>query len=188
MCVEQALPSPAIGEPCHMVGAVGTDSAAWAMVGADIERSAGIGLAPRPGWGAIALVEPSREQRAIGIERDSLKTLTLGIGSDRTRLGEGQAAIIGARIEDLSIEGAVLEDRIGDGHTAILVDSDLRPRSPERATDSRPAPISFPMQRTQFGRLLSGQGSPMRRTGFSPTTLWSARASRSPPGGVGKSP
>jgi hypothetical protein len=40
------------------------------------------------------------------------KTLTLGIGGDRTRLGEDQAAVIGARIEDLSIEGAILKDRI----------------------------------------------------------------------------
>ena len=56
------------------------------------ERGADIGFALRPCGGAVALVEPSREQRAIGIERDGLETLALGIGGNWARLGEGQAA------------------------------------------------------------------------------------------------
>jgi hypothetical protein len=62
-----------------------------------------------------------------GVEGDGLEALAFGVAGNRSKRREGQAAIARTGVEDLSVEGAVLEDCEGDRNTSVLVDGDLRP-------------------------------------------------------------
>ena len=60
---------------------------------------------------AVALVEPGREHRSVGIERQRLEALALVARRDRLRLGKALSAVGRAGVEHLAVEGLVPEDR-----------------------------------------------------------------------------
>ena len=87
-----------------------------------------IGLALFLRGRAVALVEPRREHRAVGIERKRLEPLADIVGRDRPDRREGRPAICRTRGEDLAVKCLVAERRERHDQVTVLVDYDLRPR------------------------------------------------------------
>jgi hypothetical protein len=87
----------------------------------------GIGFTGGSRLGDVALVEPGREDAAVGVDACDLEALAGRVRRDGTRLRKGRAvnraAEVGAAVKILVLEGAE-----GDDQLALGIDDDARPR------------------------------------------------------------
>ncbi len=93
--------------------------------GRDVQAGAVVFFPARGCGNATALVQPRREYGTVRIQCEGFKALALVVCRNRPQVGEIPAAVGRPRVQDLTVEGLVPEDRERHGDLAVLADDNL---------------------------------------------------------------